>query len=69
MYEHNRRPEVSLTGQLTQRPIPIWLSALIAAFGPQRVLKVVDVGTMPRQEETGRMDLSEGKVRDVRTVE
>lgn len=34
------------------------MSSLIAAFGPQRVLKIVDVGTVPREEEAGEMDLS-----------
>ena len=67
-YQHDRGLEVSWTDQLTQRPIPIWLNPLIAAFCLQRVLKIVEVGTVPRQEETGPMDLSEERVSDIRTV-
>jgi len=44
--------------RLTFRPVPVRLSSREVAFGPQRVLKIVEVGTVPRHEETGEMNLS-----------
>ena len=62
-HQHNRRPAVSQASQPTQRPIPVRPSSPIITFGPQRGLEVVDVGTVPRQEETGIMDLSDERGR------
>ena len=50
-------------GQLTQRPVPVWVNTLVFAFGPQRGLEIVNVDTVPRQEMTGEMDLNHERVR------
>jgi len=49
--------------QLTQCPVPVWKSTRVLAFGPQREVEIVEVGTVPRQEETGEMNLRVKRVR------
>ena len=44
---------------LTDSPVPVRMSSLEAALGPQRELEIGDIGAVPRQEETSEMDLGE----------
>ena len=41
-------PVASQTNKLTQSPVPVRLNASIAAFRPQRVLEVAEIGAVPR---------------------
>lgn len=57
-HQHGRIPTASRKRELTDCPIPVRLRSLVVALGLQSKLEVGDVGTMPRQEKTGEMDLS-----------
>jgi len=46
---YRRRPAVSKAREkLTQSPVPVRLSSLVAAFGPQREFEIGNVGAVPR---------------------
>ena len=62
-YQHGRKPTVPQTRRLTQGPVPVRVSSLIATFFLQRKFEIIQIATMPRQEETGEMDLRGGNVR------
>lgn len=55
-HQHGRRP---CTDQLTLRPVPVGQSSFIVALGLHRILKVVDVCAVPRQEKPSVVNLSD----------
>jgi len=45
-------------GYGTYGPVPVRCGSVVTALFDERVLKELDVGSMPREEETGVMNLS-----------